>query len=80
MSDAGWNWVIQAVEPATNRADAEAMLEAVRHQDGFIAGRVIGDGVIKTYACQAFFDDAPNCDGWLPDGMKRVFTPPWLLQ
>ena len=78
-----WVWTIQVVESGKNLNEASEMLESLRLQDGFLSGRIIGDGTIKPYSAQAFFEDTEQArmsDGWLPDGMQRCLTPPWLLK
>ena len=78
-----WRWTIQVIEAGKSLGEAQEMLESLKLQDGFLAGRIIGDGHHSSYAAQAFFEDSEGhkmADGWLPDGMKRVFTPSWLLK
>lgn len=72
-------WMIQYVEPAKTPAEAQAMLDAMRLQDGFVGGRVLPAGAGKPDRMQAFFDPQPDCAmmtfSWLPDGMRRVLVP-----
>lgn len=77
-----WTWTIQVIEAGKSLEEAQEMLEAMTIQNGFLAGRIIGDGIHSPFAAQAFFEDSDSArlaGEWLPDGMKRVFTPSWLL-
>lgn len=69
---------LQVVENAKNAQDAAEMLAGLKLQDGFIAGDIIG-GVSKPLAARAFFEDCGPAN-WLPDGMRRVLVPEWLLK
>jgi len=78
-----YHWVIQYVESAATKVEAESYLDFLRTQDGFISGRVIGNGTTKPFAAQAFFDDSDeqrDAAEWLPDGCRRVLAPGWLLR
>jgi hypothetical protein len=70
----------QSTEETDDRHEAHAKLDALKLQDGYIAGRVVDhlNTRKQRYTVQAFFDDAPEAT-WLPDGMRRVYTPAWML-
>ena len=69
-------WAIQMVEPFDNQKEAVEAEAVIRDQDGFLAARVLAPGVGKPdWRLQAFFEDEPEAEGWLPDGMRRVILP-----
>lgn len=70
-------WAIQMVENFNDdEGFARQALTALAEQDGYLGGRVLPSSPEKPgYKVQAFFQDEPEVDGWLPDGMRRVWVP-----
>lgn len=70
-------WMIQLVEDfGIDEASAAQALACLIEQDGFRGGRLLPVcPADPTWRVQAFFNDEPEADGWLPDGMRRVLVP-----
>lgn len=67
--------LLQYIEEAKTRDEAKSYLDWLATQDGYLGGRVIGDGHIKPFAAQAFFADETIGADWLPFGVRRVLVP-----
>lgn len=71
---------IQYIKTATCAADASTTLDWLRGLDTFIDGRVLPPSAEKPgFRVQVFFEDCGS-DAPLPDGCRRVFLPPSLLE
>jgi hypothetical protein len=68
---------IQWIETAATEEQAEACLEGMRGQDGFLGGWVLpANEITPAWRAQGFMD-ATGVDprGWLPDGLRFVHLP-----
>lgn len=65
-------WMLQHVEPARDAQEAREMLEGLKLQGGFKAGRILPKGAGKPDRVQAFFEDVA-CE-WYPSGASRVIV------
>lgn len=68
-----WTPVIQIVENAVSRSEAEQMLVGLRIQADHLASRILEPTYYEPLRVQAIMEtngEYPN--GWLPDGMKHV--------
>jgi hypothetical protein len=76
-----YRWTIQLTESAQTYGEASDILQALKCQDGFISGTVLHPSPqYPEWRIQAFFKDAPEACGWLPDGLRRCLTPERMLQ
>lgn len=73
---------IQYTETLANEIEANAVMQFLANQEGFLGGRILAARPEKPgWKVQAFFKDeetSPCFDGWLPDGCRSVVIPPSL--
>lgn len=68
---------VQIIEVARDLPEAQAMLDALSTQDGFLGGRILLPSPCKpSIRVQGFQECSEPRPEWLPDGMRFVFIPP----
>lgn len=77
-----WPTAIEVTMPAKSREEAQADVDAQRDQDGFIDGWVIGDGSLKPFRSQSFYEDEASFGpvGTVSGDMRRVVVPPAIAR
>ena len=69
--------VLQVVETFDSMSETLHALDALKREDSFLGGRVLGQNPMNPrFRLQAFFRD----EGRLPDGMRRVAVPNGLRE